>query len=115
MIDFSIGSFINVSPGMRTTCAIRDDNGAATHGGIHCWGGRASELLDQIHRDDNHSRREYNKLYHQISLGQDHACAIATFDREQDATSASSTLQCWWMAGSDYDAHRVPVGLEIVL
>lgn len=57
-----------------------------------------------------------NYLAHsQISLGQDHACASAKKTTVEGASDPSrNSLQCWWMAGSDFDAHRVPVGLEMV-
>jgi len=59
--------------------------------------------------DDDHR-------HSQISLGQDHACASAKKTAVVDGASDESrnSLQCWWMAGSDFDAHRVPVGLEMV-
>ena len=53
--------------------------------------------------------------YHHISLGQDHGCAVAKVnDDESTSSTISHELECWWMTGSNFDAHRVPVGLELV-
>ena len=94
---------------MRSTCAIRDESGDTSN--IHCWGGRSHELLDHIQRDGRNANND--TLYHRVSLGKDHACAVFTSDNEALASSAS--LQCWWLAGSDFNAHKVPVGFEIVV
>ncbi|KAL3805363.1 hypothetical protein HJC23_009070 [Cyclotella cryptica] len=107
------GSFLQISLGIRTTCAISDDTNDPS---IHCWGSRANDLLGQIIGYGNRAGDESNDFYHQISLGQDHACAISHTDKKDSASSHAdpATLKCWWMAGSDFDAHRVPVGLEIL-
>ncbi len=124
-----LGNFLQVSAGMRTTCAIRvetdtttitddgDKNSPST--AIHCWGSRATSLLhhfDIDQRKKNVSSKDGDLTHSQISLGQDHACAsakkMAVIDGASDASR--NYLQCWWMAGSDFDAHRVPVGLEMV-
>ncbi|KAL3799491.1 hypothetical protein ACHAW5_006785 [Stephanodiscus triporus] len=107
------GKFLQVSAGTRTACAIRVETDQIDDGHdadsmfttVFCWGSRANSLMD--HLESNNSKHS------QISLGQDHACALA---KSTDKTSASArtSLQCWWMAGSDFDAHRVPVGLVMV-
>jgi hypothetical protein len=109
-ISHFTGPFLQVTPGMRTTCAIRD--GTDSSSPIHCWGGRADELLDRIKGDSNGLENNAT-MYHQISLGKDHACAVSKLDNKE--STSSSYLQCWWLAGSDFDAHKVPVGLELVL
>ena len=122
-----LGSFLQVSAGTRATCGIRvetntastdndDKNSSST--AIQCWGSRASALLDHMdidQRKTNASNKEDELLHSQVSLGQDHACASAKRTAEVDgaADASRSSLQCWWMAGSDFDAHRVPVGLEM--
>ncbi len=118
---------------MRTTCAIRvetdtttitdddDDDGDknSSSTAIHCWGSRATSLqhhFDIDQRKKNVSSKDGDLTHGQISLGQDHACAsakkVVVIDGASDASR--SYLQCWWMAGSDFDAHRVPAGLEMV-
>ena len=54
-----------------------------------------------------------NYHYHHISLGQDHGCASTKV--KDKASSSTSSLECWWMTGSDFDAHRVPIGLELIM
>ena len=100
------GSFVQVTPGLRTTCGIRDNTNGTS---VHCWGGRTHELMEHIKRDDTTNSKQH---YHRVSLGKDHACAISKVYDEVSASSAS--LKCWWLAGSDFDAHKVPVGLAIV-
>jgi len=107
------GNFTQVSAGIRTSCAIQvvdetrveaslnDDSVSTT---IHCWGSRANTLLHHFEPGlvitDKHN---------QISLGQDHACATSV-KKDSDQTS----LECWWMAGSNFDAHKVPIGISVV-
>lgn len=113
-----VGKFLQVSAGTRTTCAVRavrveidsivDDNDSEfTSTSIHCWGSRANALLDHPNNIDN------NHEHNQISLGQDHACASAK-SAAGSLDSTKTSLECWWLAGSDFDAHRIPVGLEMV-
>ena len=111
------GKFLQVSTGARTTCAIREDESdstpvdGATTTSIHCWGSRANSLL---HHFDGEAHKYHE--HSQISLGQDHACATAKVvsDGSSESTAKTHTLECWWMAGSDFGAHRIPVGLEMV-
>jgi hypothetical protein len=99
-----------VTAGTRTTCAIRiidtdtdkADN-ADTSTSLVCWGSRANAVPDHI-MDGSDSKHSH------ISMGQDHACVSANSVNGTTQTS----IQCWWMAGSDYDAHRVPAGLVMV-
>ena len=54
--------------------------------------------------------------YQHISLGQDHGCAsIKAKVSNVESSTSDSSLQCWWMTGSDFDAHRVPIGLELIM
>ena len=115
-----------MSAGTRTSCAIRDTNDDTneidarqydtTLSTIICWGSRANTLLDHfaVEEDKDSSYREH----HQISLGQDHACATANVKNESAQSTESSmkrpSLECYWMAGSNFEAHRIPVGLEMV-
>ncbi|KAL7535459.1 hypothetical protein ACHAXR_006507, partial [Thalassiosira sp. AJA248-18] len=102
------GKFLQVSAGTRNTCAVRDDADDAIDGDdfepastiIHCWGSRANFV------EEAQKEKRQNGDYHehrQISLGQDHACATAAKNAH-----GKTSLQCWWMAGSDFDAHRIP-------
>lgn len=93
---------------MRTTCAIRDNDDSTP---IHCWGGRANDFLHHIERD--RSKNSKVPQYQQVSLGKDHICAVSKLENEEDSMPSASSLQCW-LAGSDFDAHKVPVELEIV-
>ena len=128
------GTFLHVSAGTRTTCGIEAKSQASS---IHCWGGRANALLDQIDLQRNERRvavessgyfdgdlsfegklldDSSNNHYQLISLGQDHGCASIKAKVSNDESSTSdSSLECWWMTGSDFDAHRVPVGLELIM
>ena len=136
LTPFSIfpGTFLHVSAGIRTTCGIEVKSQVSS---IHCWGGRANAVLDQIdlqrneHRVavassgyldgdmlDNGRLLDYSSDHHyqHISLGQDHGCTTskkAKLSNDESSTAASS-LECWWMTGSDFDAHRVPIGLELI-
>ena len=130
------GTFLHVTAGSRTSCGVELKSQLTS---IHCWGGRANTLLDQVYFQKTEQRRlaaaksssgdlndgilEERMLfddtsinyYHQISLGQDHACASTRQVNEYDESSSSSqSIECWWMTGSDFDAHRVPVGLTLV-
>lgn len=125
------GEFLHVSAGTRTSCGVEVKSGTAS---IHCWGGRANALLDQVDYqrmeqrrlamkgsmdllDDASSVEEESTSHHyeQILLGQDHACAAKKEVKEDNNSSSSSlSLECWWMTGSDFDAHRVPVGLTMM-
>ena len=104
----SEGSFLQVSAGTRTTCAIRIDTDKADNAGtstsLFCWGSRANAVPGNIIMNGSNSKHNH------ISMGQDHACVSAN---SANGTSQTS-IQCWWMAGSDYDAHRVPAGLVMV-
>ncbi len=55
--------------------------------------------------------------YQHISLGQDHGCASIKANKvsNDESSTSDSSLQCWWMTGSDFEAHRVPVGLELIM
>ena len=126
-----IESFLQVSTGTRTSCAIRNetssviDSAKSSSTSIHCWGGRANTLLDHFVEEQHHSPTYHEKNddeestnfeYKQISLGQDHACASSTsVDESTTPSSSSSSLQCWWMAGSNFGAHHVPIGLVLVV
>ena len=126
------GEFLHVSAGTRTSCGVEVKSGTTS---IHCWGGRANALLDQVDYqrmeqrrlamkssmdllDDASSVEEESTSHHyeQILLGQDHACAAKKQQVKEDNNSSSSSLslECWWMTGSDFDAHRVPVGLTMM-
>ena len=126
------GEFLHVSAGTRTSCGVEVKSGITS---IHCWGGRANALLDQVDYqrmeqrrlamkssidllDDASSVEEESTSHHyeQIFLGQDHACAAKKQQVKEDDNSSSSSLslECWWMTGSDFDAHRVPVGLTMM-
>ena len=110
--DQEEGTFLQVSAGTRTTCAIRaNDNSDAgedtKHTTIHCWGSRANTLLDHFRADADLAND--HKLIETLGLGQDHACATSKKDE-----SKKSSVECWWMTGSDFDAHRVPIGWEMV-
>ena len=120
-----VGKFLQVSAGTRTTCAIRvkEETDANTDGNdsgvestsIHCWGSRANALLDHFRRGHRANASISNNHEHnQISLGQDHACASSNTMIDGSSDSTKTSLECWWMTGSDFEAHRVPVGLEMV-
>ena len=104
------GNFTQVSSGIRTSCAIQvnesgvDDDSITTT--IHCWGSRANSLLHHFEPDQV---TPSNDKHNQISLGQDHACATS-MKNGSDETS----LECWWMAGSNFDAHKVPIGISVM-
>ena len=114
----TLGIFLHVSAGARTSCGIRavdtDDSTHATS--IHCWGNRANALLDHFEAKQSSKKDHY---HNQIVLGQDHACANAMNINVGDESSSDSnvhpSLECWWMAGSDYNAHQVPVAVDIHL
>ncbi|KAL9189857.1 LOW QUALITY PROTEIN: hypothetical protein ACHAXT_009532 [Thalassiosira profunda] len=124
--DRQEGNYLQVSAGTRTTCAIRDgsdpENGDGGHGSnnhgsnatsIHCWGGRAAAVLDHLEAEP--TIEGWQRSYHQqISLGQDHACVSTKSANESLSDTPKTSLECWWMAGSNFDAHRVPAGLEMV-
>lgn len=109
--DGAVGKFLQVSAGARTTCAIIEKENSASNGDdagltndVHCWGGRANALL-------GHFAATKDKFYQQIQIGQDHACTLGSL---LAGNKMVESLQCWWMVGSDFGAHRVPVGLEMV-
>lgn len=128
------GKFLRVSAGTRTTCGIELKSSQTTS--IHCWGGRANAVLDQVDLQRNERRLAVkssgyldgdvvieerlsddssNRHYQHISLGQDHGCASTKAKVDNDEFSSSdSSIECWWMTGSDFDAHRVPVGLAVI-
>ena len=119
-----VGKFLQVSAGTRTTCAVRavrveidsivDDTASEfTSTSIHCWGSRANALLDHFDMEPRPNNIDNNHEHNQISLGQDHACASAK-SAAGSLDSTKTSLECWWLAGSDFDAHRIPVGLEMV-
>eukprot|EP00985_Skeletonema_marinoi_P006814 scaffold2992_cov103-Skeletonema_marinoi.AAC.4 len=126
------GTFLHISAGTRTTCGVEVKSETTS---IHCWGGRANALLDQVDLQRNERRLALessgylddgvlmeerllddssNYHYQHISLGQDHGCASIKLT-DDASSSSSSSLECWWMTGSDFDAHRVPVGLELIV
>jgi len=112
------GNFLQVSAGTRTTCALREEIEAAVDDGdsdvtsttIHCWGSRANSVLDHLAMKEQTNDNSHDHI--QISLGQDHACASGK-NADESSDSAQTSLECWWMAGSDFNAHRIPVGLEM--
>ena len=131
IILISPGTFLHVSAGTRTSCGVEAKSETTS---IHCWGGRANALLDQVDLQRNERRLAVessgylddgvlmeerllddssNYHYQHISLGQDHGCASIKLTEDASSSSASS-LECWWMTGSDFDAHRVPIGWEMV-
>ena len=113
----ALGKFLHVSAGTRTSCGIRavDTDVSASPASIHCWGNRANILLDHFEAKQSSKKDHY---HNQIVLGQDHACAIAMNINVGDESSSDSnvhpSLECWWMAGSDYNAHQVPVDIHLV-
>ena len=113
---YSLGIFLHVSAGTRTSCGIRAVDVSASSTSIHCWGKRAN-LLDHHFEAKQSSKKDH--YHNQIVLGQDHACAIAMNINVGDESSSDSnvhpSLECWWMAGSDYNAHQVPVAVDIQL
>jgi len=132
IILISPGTFLHISAGTRTSCGVEVKSETTA---IHCWGGRANALLDQVdlqrnerqlavessgYLDDGVLMEERllddssNYHYQHISLGQDHGCASIKLN-DDASSSSSSSLECWWMTGSDFDAHRVPVGLELIV
>ena len=116
-----VGNFTQVSAGSRTTCAIRvvDEvkvdgsndvvDGDSVSTTIHCWGSRANTLLHHFEPDQHTTSSNDNDRHNQISLGQHHACATA-----RKNGSDQTSLECWWMSGSNFDAHSVPVGISMV-
>ena len=114
----TLDKFLHVSAGTRTNCGIQVDEAseeATSTTSIHCWGNRANALLDHFESKQS-SEEDHEHKHNQIVLGQDHACATAT-KINGDETSDSNdhpTLECWWMAGSNFDAHQVPVGIQLV-
>jgi hypothetical protein len=84
----SSGPFIQVSSGVKSTCAIH-----ANHT-TECWG--------QWRHPIPTGTKSNTTSYQQISLGMDHACAI-----DQDRK-----LQCWH-SGPDVGAQIVPLGLVV--
>ena len=102
-----------------TSCGILavDTDVSASSTSIHCWGNRANALLDHFADAKQSSTKDH--YLNQIVLGQDHACAIAMNINVGDESSSDSnvhpSLECWWMAGSDYNAHQVPVDIQPLL
>ena len=76
-----------MSAGFRTTCAVRKDDNQ-----IECWG-RTSKSKKYLSDDSFQSA--------QISMGQDHACAV----------SGSGEVDCWGSVLSN-KAHIVPLELQ---
>lgn len=66
----------------------------------------ADVLIEERLSDDSSHRH-----YQHISLGQDHGCASTKAKVDNDEYPS---IECWWMTGSDFDAHRVPVGLAVI-
>ena len=111
MHDFYAGNFLQVSAGTRTTCAIDGGDSDLTSTTIHCWGSCANALLDHFAMEEKTNGNSY--VHNQILMGQDHACASGK-NTDGSSDTSQTTLACWRLAGSDFNAHRVPVGLEIV-
>jgi hypothetical protein len=109
---FIAGSFLQVATGYRTTCGIRDSDDDAP---IHCWGARANELLNHIKSDTKTANDSAKSRRYQVSLGKDHACVVSTVDSDSEESASSTSFQCWWLGGSNYDAHKVPPMLEVVV
>ena len=113
----ALGKFLHVSAGTRTSCGIRavDTDVSASPASIHCWGNRANILLDHFEAKQSSKKDHY---HNQIVLGHDHACTIAMNINIGDESSSDSnvhpSLECWLMAGSDYNAHQVPVDIQLV-
>ena len=114
----TLGTFLHVSAGTRTSCGIRavDTDVSTSSTSIHCWGSNhANALLDHFEAKQSSKKDHY---HNQIVLGQDHACAIAMNINVGDESSSDSnvhpSLECWWMAGSDYNAHQVPVDIQLL-
>ena len=113
------GKYLRVSAGTRTTCAIYVETDSAVDGddsvvistAIHCWGSRANASLDHFVVEERTTDNSYG--HNQISLGQDHAC-VSGKNANGSSDSTQTSLECWWMAGSDFNAHRVPAGFEMV-
>lgn len=109
------GDFLRVSAGTRTSCALHAKSNSADPDSvsttIHCWGSRSNALLDHLVVEKKNGGNSYG--HEQISLGNDHAC-VAGKKADESSESAQAQLECWWMAGSDFNAHRVPFGLEMV-
>ena len=106
-----------VSAGTRTSCGIHvDTDVSASSTSIHCWGNRANALLDHFEAKQSSKKDHY---HNQIVLGQDHACATEMNMNVGDESSSDSnvhpSLEYWWMAGSDYNAHQVPVDIQLVV
>ena len=72
---------------MRSTCAINDDHS------ITCWGRPSPIPVEEMSDKD----------YDQISMGQDHLCAI----------DMDSQLRCWRWVGADMGGHKVPLGFLV--
>ena len=99
---YNVGPFLQVSAGVRCTCAIRSDYTIA------CWGqstlpipGTDDASIVKRGEDDHSSLTEYEQ-FDQISLGKEHACAI----------NMESELNCWH-SGPDVGGHVVPLGLFV--
>ena len=85
----SKGPFIQVSSGIRSTCAIH------TNHTIECWG--------QWRHPIPIGTMSNTTSYEQITLGIDHACAL----------DQNRKVHCWH-AGADLGAQIVPLGLTVV-
>ena len=79
---------------------------------------RQSEDQDGAHfeaKQSSSSKKDHK--HNRIVLGHDHACAIAMKIYEDELSLDSNVhplLECCWTAVSDFDAHQVPVGIQIV-
>ena len=106
------GKFLQVSAGTRTTCAIwvetdsvvDGDDSDLTSTAIHCWGSRTNALLDHFVTEEGTNDNPFRH---------NHACASGK-NPNGSLDSTQTSLECWWMAGSDFNAHRVPVCLKMV-
>ena len=82
---YAIGPFIQVSSGVKSTCAIHSNHT------IECWGQWRHPIPSKTVSNTT--------SYQHISLGMNHACAL----------DDNKKVQCWH-SGPDVGAHVVPLG-----
>ena len=85
---FCLGPFLQVSTGHLSTCAIRENRT------IDCWGKPRSPIPKE---------EMIKPIYDQLSIGQEHACAV----------TVDSDLQCWNLVGENFGAHNTPLGIVV--
>ena len=113
----SLGTFLHVSAGTRT---IEDKDEATSTSIIHCccWGNRANVLLAHFEAKQSSVVRKITNTIELYCIGtRSRACAIAIKIYEDELSLDSNVhplLECCWTAVSDFDAHQVPVGIQIV-